>query len=64
MDLAEPGLDDKKYFELHSDTSLMSQIIKERNIYNIRHYLKKLVSSMCVYKFSIAPYYFTTNFAA
>lgn len=42
MDLAEPGLDDKKYFELYSDTSLMTHTIKERNIYNIRHYSKKI----------------------
>lgn len=42
MDLAELGLGDKKHFDLDSDTSLMTQVIKERNIYYIRHNLHSL----------------------
>lgn len=42
MDSAELGLDDKKHFGLDSDASLMSKVIKERNIYNIRHYSRKI----------------------
>lgn len=42
MDLAELGLDDKKHFELDNDTSLMTQVIRERNIYYIRHYSRKI----------------------
>lgn len=41
MDLTELGLDDKKHFELDSDTSSMTQIIKERNIYHIKYYFRK-----------------------
>lgn len=42
MDSVELGLDDKKHFGLDSDTGLMTKVIKERNIYNTRHYPRKI----------------------
>lgn len=65
MDSAELGLDDKKHFGLDSDTSLMTKVIKERNIYNIRHYSRKIkyFSHMCTLVF-YCFIKFTTNFSS